>query len=69
MDSEDNKGDIKIVIKIKNETKFSRNGLDIIFKKNLSFKESLVGFKFELTHLNGKTYTLNNDGEFNYKAR
>ena len=62
MDSEDNKGDIKIVIKIKNKTKFSRNGLDIIFKKDLTFKESLVGFKFELAHLNGKTYTLNNDG-------
>ena len=61
--SDDNKGDIKVIVKIINDTKFTRNGLDIIYKKEISLKESLVGFKFELTHMTGKTYTLNNDGK------
>ena len=29
-------------------------------EKNISFKESLCGFSFELKHLNDKTYTLKN---------
>lgn len=58
--SDDIKGDIKIFIKIKNTTEFKRQGLDLIYNKNISLKESLCGFSFEIKHLNGKTYTLNN---------
>jgi len=54
------KGDVKIFIKIKNTTDFQRQGLDLIYNKNISFKESLCGFSFELKHLNDKTYTLKN---------
>jgi DnaJ-class molecular chaperone len=34
------KGDIKIIIEVKNETKFTRNGLDLIYNKSLTLKEA-----------------------------
>ena len=34
----DVRGDIQITVSVKNETKFSRNGLDLIFKKKLNLK-------------------------------
>jgi len=55
------KGDIKVFIKIEPHKLFKRNGLDLIVEKRISLKESLCGFKFELSHLNGKTYTINNN--------
>ena len=55
------KGDIKIFIKIENDSGFERQGLNLLIKKNISIKESLCGFTFEMKHLNGKTYTLHNN--------
>jgi DnaJ-class molecular chaperone len=55
------KGDIKICIQIENNTQFKRHGLDILFKKTISLKESLCGFSFEIQHLNGKQLCLNNN--------
>ena len=55
------KGDIKVFIKVENNTEFVRNGLDLKIEKNISLKESLCGFSFELKYINGKTYTLNNN--------
>lgn len=60
--SDTNKGDVKIFIKIINNTPFKRDGLNLIFIKNLTFKESLCGFTFELPYLTGKVYTINNNG-------
>lgn len=54
------KGDIKVIIKIKNDTNYKRHGLDLILEQEITFKESLCGFTFELKYLNGKSYTLNN---------
>jgi DnaJ-class molecular chaperone len=54
------KGDVKLVINVENSTPFIRHGLDLIFKKTISLKESLCGFSFEILHLNGKTLCLNN---------
>jgi len=59
--SEQNKGDIKIFAKVENKTDFKRNGLDLILERNVSLKESLCGFTFELKHINGKSYTINNN--------
>jgi len=56
------KGDLKIVINIKNETDFNRNGLDLIYEKTITLKEALCGFSFELKYINGKIYTINNNG-------
>ena len=62
--NENLKGDIKIFVKIRNESQFQRNGLDLIFKQNISLKSALTGFTFELKHLSGKTYVINNsDGK------
>lgn len=54
------KGDVKIFIKIDNNTEFKRHGLDLILEKEITLKEALCGFSFELKYFNGKTYTINN---------
>lgn len=55
------KGDVKIFVKITNETQFKRIGLDLVLEKNISLKESLCGFTFEINYVDGKSYTLNNN--------
>ena len=54
-------GDVKIFINVSNSTKFVRDGLNLIYKKKISLKDALVGFKFDITHLSGKTYCINNN--------
>jgi DnaJ-class molecular chaperone len=54
------KGDIKIFIAVNNDSCFTRRGLDLIMEKDISLKESLCGFSFDLKYINGKTYTINN---------
>jgi DnaJ-class molecular chaperone len=58
--NENCRGDIKIIIQLKNETMFKRQGLDLVIKKTISLKEALCGFSFEIHHINGKTLNLNN---------
>ena len=58
---EDCKGDVKIIIKMINDTELKRSGLDIIYEKTISVKEALCGFSFELKYITGKTYTINNN--------
>jgi DnaJ-class molecular chaperone len=57
---DDCKGDIKIIIKIENNTEFKRNGLDLIYVKIITLKEALCGFTFELKYITDKVYTINN---------
>jgi len=59
--NDNQKGDIKVFIKVTNDTQFKRNGLDLILEKNITLKESLCGFSFDIKYLNGKHYTLNNN--------
>jgi len=54
------KGDVNVFINIANDTCFTRRGLDLIMKKEISLKESLCGFSFEIKYVNGKSYTINN---------
>ena len=54
------KGDVKIFVKVQPHPRFERKGLDLIYLHNISLKEALCGFSFELKHLNGKSYTINN---------
>jgi DnaJ family protein B protein 4 len=58
--NETSKGDVKIVIKIDNKTAFKRMGLDLIYDKQITLKEALCGFSFEINYIGGKSYTLNN---------
>jgi DnaJ-class molecular chaperone len=57
---EKNTGDIKLFIKVNNNTKFQRNGLDLLYEKTISLKDALCGFSFDLKYINGKKYTINN---------
>ena len=57
---DDCKGDIKIIIKIENNTEFKRSGLDLIYVKTITLKEALCGFTFELKYITDKVYTINN---------
>ena len=54
------KGDLKIIIKVINDTEFKRNGLDLMLEKEITLKDALCGFSFSFNYLNGKNYTLNN---------
>jgi len=58
------KGDIKVRIHIENKSDFLRDGLNLIYTKKVSLKEALIGFSFDINHLSGKTYRINNkDGK------
>ena len=60
----ESKGDIKVHIHIKNNSNFERQGMNLIYRKKVSLKEALIGFEFEIKHLSGKTYRINNkDGK------
>ena len=54
------KGDIKLFIKVENNTEFVRVGLDLILEKTITLKESLCGFSFEMKYINDKVYTIHN---------
>jgi DnaJ-class molecular chaperone len=54
------KGDVKFIVSIENSPIFERSGMDLVFKKQLTLKESLCGFSFEIIHPNGKQLILNN---------
>ncbi|MEI6807042.1 MAG: DUF507 family protein, partial [Myxococcaceae bacterium] len=54
------KGDIKITVHVENNSPFLRSGLDLLYRKTITLKESLCGFAFEIIHLNGKTLCMNN---------
>lgn len=58
---DDCKGDIKLFIKVENDTEFKRSGLDLIYEKTITVKEALCGFTFELKYITGKVYTINNN--------
>lgn len=53
-------GDIRIIMRVANDTAFERKGLDLIYKKRISLKEALCGFIMDLPHIDGKTYKINN---------
>jgi len=53
-------GDLKLIVEVRNDSEYVRNGLDLLLDKTISLKEALCGFSFELKYLNGKTYTITN---------
>lgn len=56
------KGDVKVFIKINNNSgELKRQGLNLLCEKDISLKEALCGFLFEIKHLNGKTYNIKHD--------
>ena len=55
----DLKGDVKVIITIKNNSSFIRDGMDLIYHKLYHLKK-VYGFSFELFHVSRKTYNINN---------
>ena len=58
--SQNNIGDVKVFIKIINDTGFIRNGLDLILNKTITLKEALCGFSFDLKYIDGRTFKITN---------
>jgi DnaJ-class molecular chaperone len=60
------KGDIKVFVAVKKdpqniaETSFERSEINLVFKKEISLKEALCGFSFNIKHLNGSNYCIKN---------
>lgn len=54
------KGDIKIFVVIDNQTEFKRDGLNLIYEKEISLKDALCGFSFDIKYINGKNLKINN---------
>ena len=59
--SDTNKGDIEVKININNDMGFERNGIDLIFKKSITLKESFCGFSFDLPYIDGREFKINNE--------
>jgi DnaJ family protein B protein 4 len=60
--NEHNKGDLKVFIKIQNDTEFDRNGLDLVLNKTISLKDALCGFVFDMNYVDGRVFKINNNG-------
>lgn len=58
--SDTNKGDIKLFVKIKNNTQFERKGLDLILNKTITLKEALCGFEFSIEYFNNRNFKITN---------
>lgn len=58
--SHDLKGDIKFIVRVESSPHFERQGMDLLHKHQISLKESLTGFTFDLMHVNGKQLCINN---------
>jgi DnaJ-class molecular chaperone len=53
-------GDIELTFKVQNNTDFIRDGMNITINKEVSLKDALCGFSFEIDHINGKNYKISN---------
>ena len=58
--SDSNRGNIEITISINKHPLFDRNGIDLIYKKSITLKESFCGFSFDLTYIDGRVFKINN---------
>ena len=54
-------GDVEIKILITNDTQFFRQGLDLIYKKTITLKESYCGFNFDLPYIDGREFKIKNE--------
>ena len=54
-------GDVKVYIKVIGHDIFERNGINLIYNKNISLKESLCGFSFPIKHIDSINYIINNE--------
>jgi hypothetical protein len=53
------RGDVKVTFLVDEHPLFKRNGLDILVEKNITLKDALCGFVFDIEHINGKKFSFN----------
>ena len=53
------RGDVKVTFIVEEHALFKRNGLDILVEKNITLKDALCGFVFDIEHINGKKFSFN----------
>ena len=56
------KGDVKVFVKIRNNTPFRREGLDLIYKCTLPLRDAIAGPSLDLHHLDGRTLRMKGAG-------
>jgi len=49
---------VNIIVNIEEHSVFKRDGMDLIFDKEISLKESLCGVEFTMKHINNKSFHL-----------
>jgi len=54
-----NKSNLKVQLLLEHHEYFTRSGMDLCIKYNMTFKESICGFNFIVGHLNGEQLKLN----------
>jgi DnaJ homolog subfamily A member 2 len=54
------KGDIRVIFTVARHPVFKTEGIDLHMDKTISLKEALCGFQFEINHVNGRVFQLNN---------
>ena len=59
--SNTNRGNIEVKVNVKKHEIFDRNGIDLIFKKSITLKESFCGFSFDLEYIDGRVFKINNE--------
>ena len=59
---EGRRGDVKVFIDVKNESVFTRDGLDLIYKCSLPLKDALSCPAVEIQHLDGRTFRVKGTG-------
>lgn len=47
-------GDVKVIIKVDRHSDFIRDGLNLVYVKTITFKESICGFESIIRHVSGK---------------
>lgn len=59
--TENNIGKLILTINLKNHEIYNRQGLDLIYKKEITLKDALCGFSFKLQHLDDNNYIIKNE--------
>tara|TARA_B110001450_G_C17315971_1_gene357391 strand:- start:22 stop:600 length:579 start_codon:yes stop_codon:yes gene_type:complete len=57
----DARGDVKVIIKVTNSTNFDRHGIDLIYNKNITLKQALCGFTYDMEYIDGRSFKINNN--------
>ena len=55
------KSDIRVKVLVEPSSLFKREGLNLIYDKEITLKDALCGFSFDLPFINGKNYRINNN--------